>query len=202
MLRVGGSVNIKGYQSFPTAVDPSSAPSFELDEVHQVLKSAKVSIRELLQGESKVVLHWGVMRAVNPQIKGNTDLTRMTNLLLFPAFDTSYHLMCAIRALVHQKLAAAGMVNYPNGLYRPRLTLANTSLRRPSTTFNVKALFTIPGFDRYRKNPLPLDDRMLFHGIPVDMGVCSINSVVLEPSSSLPLIDEGLPRYDASIDFS
>jgi hypothetical protein len=43
---------------------------------------------------------------------------------------------------------------------------------------------------------------MLFRGIPVDMGVCTINSVVLELSSGLPMIDEALPRFDASIDFS
>ena len=106
-------------------------------------------------------------------------------------------------ALLHQKMAAAGMTAYnPPRMYRPRLTLANTTMRSRPTTFNAKSLFTIPGFDRYRKHTLPTDDQKLLRGIHVDLGYCTVNSVVLEPSSMIPHIDEATPRFDASIDFS
>lgn len=46
--------------------------------------------------------------------------------------------------------------------------------------FNIKTLYTIPGFDQFRTAPLPTKDELLGRFTPVDLGTSNVKNFVLE----------------------
>lgn len=120
-------------------------------------------------------------------------------------------MMLFFSAIVFEELETAGITNVKiRESPSVHLTLINTKWRpthvegvvQKSKPFNLKTLYTIPGFDQFRTVPLPTGDEALARFTPVDVGKCNISNFVLEEvGQTIDQIDTD-PVITKSYDFA
>ncbi|GJJ12771.1 hypothetical protein Clacol_007016 [Clathrus columnatus] len=201
-----GHINIKGFQPSKEALPDQ--PEYELDQVDEALNKANNRINAEVD-KTALTLDWGSFSPVIPFFKDGAFKKTFN-----PAFVKILHLRSQLGAgwenakKIQKELESASVANVKlRESLNVHIAIVNSRWRSVNESefpkpFNIKTLYTIPGFDKFRTTPLPSSDDMLSRFTPADLGHSTMKNFVLEKVEPKAGQLESDPEFTKTYEFA